>query len=161
MLTYSQMQRFVIESNDIEGVRYEPSWPATWRAVERLKTLVETDDLNVSEVAAFVAQEANGARLRLHPEMNVRVGRHIPPQGGDHIGSRLADLLEQIDSLSPYEFYCAYETLHPFMDGNGRSGRALWLRCCLQTPTWSGLAANAGFLKTFHYQALDACDQRN
>lgn len=55
------------------------------------------------------------------------------PEGGREIESRLAELLTGIcnsvnghSSISPWEAHLEYETLHPFTDGNGRSGRAIW-----------------------------------
>ena len=47
---------------------------------------------------------------------------------------------------------CAYEMLHPFMDGNGRSGRALW--------AWMMLRLGQDpfallFLHRFYYQTLE------
>jgi hypothetical protein len=70
--------------------------------------------------------------------MDVRVGQHVAPRGGLGIPLALGELLvranawargdekEVPDALDPYQAHVAYETLHPFMDGNGRSGRALW-----------------------------------
>ena len=51
-------------------------------------------------------------------------------------------------ALGACETHVRYELLHPFLDGNGRSGRALWLWLMGQAPL--------GFLHTFYYQTLSA-----
>lgn len=38
----------------------------------------------------------------------------------------LLDLVNR-DPRDPYKIHLLYEDLHPFTDGNGRSGRAIWL----------------------------------
>lgn len=48
-----------------------------------------------------------------------------------------------------YRCHVVYETLHPFTDGNGRSGRAVWLR----QMGWI-VRAPLGFLHHFYYQTL-------
>lgn len=48
----------------------------------------------------------------------------------------------------PWEVHIAYEMLHPFTDGNGRSGRMLW--------AWQMRNFPLDFLHTFYYQTLNA-----
>jgi hypothetical protein len=88
------------------------------------------------------------------PGMNVRVGAHIPPAGGPHIAIMLKSILAEVNTgtMSPYRAHLAYETLHPFMDGNGRSGRAVWLWQMQRDTPYSSLAL--GFLHRFYYQTL-------
>lgn len=53
----------------------------------------------------------------------------------------------------PWKMHVAFEKLHPFMDGNGRTGRALWAWHMKQL----GLDPFAlSFLHRFYYQTLAA-----
>jgi len=147
--TYGK-EEFVRESNRIENIH---------RAVTREEraaheALWALPSISVEDLEQFVTLVA-GAELRRSPGMDVRVGSHIPLAGGPWIEERLKTLLGVMhaDQFSPYETHVMYETLHPFMDGNGRSGRALW---AWQMTRLGGRPFDLGFLHTFYYQALDA-----
>lgn len=59
------------------------------------------------------------------------------------------------EKAHPYHIHVDYENLHPFTDGNGRSGRALWLRRMKDLGENSFYQAlDLGFLHTFYYQTL-------
>ena len=109
--------------------------------------------ITIVDLEAFVDLVQPGARLRVERGMDVRVGNHVPPPGGPDIRGSLKRLLYvagSSDPESPYKTHCLYEILHPFTDGNGRSGRVLWL--------WmmGGIEqAPLGFLHTFYYQTLE------
>ena len=141
------LDRFVAESNRIEGIHREPL-AAEIRAHAAFIDLLRP---SVSYLEVFVTAVQPGAVLRDKAGLDVRVGSHIAPAGGPFIRNELEFLLS--GSRDPYEAHLAYEHLHPFTDGNGRSGRVLWLwqmmRCqdCAQ-------AQSLGFLHTFYYQTL-------
>lgn len=120
------LREFVRESNRIENIVRAPS-PRELAAHERLLSL---NALALADVVEFVAGVAGGeAPLRAQRGMNVRVGSHLPPPGGPEIVAALKSLLDEINGsrkLSPFDAHVRYETLHPFLDGNGRSGRAIW-----------------------------------
>ena len=63
-------------------------------------------------------------------------------------------MLEEMSETDPWVFHVQYERLHPFTDGNGRSGRALWAWQMMRRR--EGLAL--GFLHRFYYQTLVARD---
>lgn len=143
------MEAFVAESNRIEGIHRvtegERRAHATFWALPVVK---------VADVEAFVADVA-ARPLRRSPAMNVRVGAHLPPQGGPMIELELRNILDAMSKgvFTPYEIHVRYERLHPFLDGNGRSGRALWVWHMQDV----GLDAFAlPFLHRWYYQSLDA-----
>jgi len=142
-MTMDKLVEFVQESNKIEGILREP-FEDEVRAHERLSAL---DKITVSDLEAFVAIVQPGAILRRQIGLDVRVGNHIAPYGGPEIERWLEDILDIMES--PYKTHLAYENLHPFTDGNGRSGRALWLWQMADIPS-------IGFLQRFYYQTLDA-----
>ncbi|HEX5591981.1 MAG TPA: Fic family protein [Solirubrobacterales bacterium] len=151
----SKLREFVRESNRIEGITRDPE-PYELEAHQRL---IACDYLTLKSVEDFVF-DICGKRLRREPGMNVRVGPHVPPPGGPEIPNALDYILTRINqrSLNPYEAHVYYETLHPFMDGNGRSGRAIW-NWQMQRERHDPYALP--FLHRFYYQALDAAEVRS
>lgn len=143
---------FVRESNRIEGIRREP----TDNEVSAHKMLLAGAEITVFDLEAFVKVIQPGAVLRRHLGLNVRVGDHIAPEGGPKIVDDLHDILRETNGDDPYALHHEYETLHPFTDGNGRSGRAIWL-WMMQNTGELGRALELGFLHNWYYQSLSGC----
>ena len=129
------------------------------RAIERRPTDAELDAhkrflalerITIADLEAFVDVVAPGKKLRTQPGMNVRVGSHIAPPGGPDIPVQLQTILDRAnEGYDSWITHCHFETLHPFLDGNGRSGRALWLWQQRGRPLPPLL-----FLHRFYYETL-------
>lgn len=146
----SRLYGFVVESNRIENIHRDP----TDQELQAHDKILGLKELTVKDLEEFVAAIA-GVSLRRNPGQNVIVGGHMPPSGGPDIEPMLKILLIDImtGELGPYEAHQRYEQLHPFMDGNGRSGRVLWawrMRQEGQDPF------ALSFLHRWYYQSLDA-----
>lgn len=82
-------------------------------------------------LAGGVMDQGEAGRYR---SIAVRVGRHVPPAAGD-VSGLMFELLEWWDRrsaelspvLSSAVLHYRFEHIHPFADGNGRTGRALAL----------------------------------
>lgn len=146
------LENFVKESNRIEGITRDP----TWQEVDAHKQFLALDTVMIQDLQRFVGVCQPGAKLRDETGMNVRVGNHVPPDGGLEILNLLAPILSvavggrnRLDRREAHSVHMLYENLHPFMDCNGRSGRVLWL--------WMMRGeAPLGFLHHFYYQTLSA-----
>lgn len=145
-MTAFTLRDFVRESNRIEGIHRDPT-PAE---IDAHSVFLSKPRIRVEDMEHFVDTIQPGAKLRLKRGMNVTVGMHMPPPGGAGIGFALEELLNSIDEgSSAFLVHQAYEKLHPFMDGNGRSGRVLWL-----WMAGSIKKAPLGFLHHWYYQSL-------
>lgn len=138
---------FIRESNKIEGIFGPPS-PMEVQATELFLSLHE---ITIDALEALVSVYQPDAKLRDQYGMDVFVGNHIPPKGGPYIRHSLERLLVDFkrgqNQSVPYLSHQYYEELHPFTDGNGRTGRALWL-------WYVGGNAPLGFLHHWYYQSL-------
>lgn len=151
------LSEYVRESNRIEGIWRDLS-PAEITAHETLLRLYP--EITVDDLVRFVEVIQPDAELRDKPHLNVRVGNHIAPQGGPQIVESLKTLLSGALTDDPYTVHQVYEHLHPFTDGNGRSGRALWLWMMVRNGHTSR-ALELGFLHNWYYQSLSGWRSKN
>ena len=145
----TRLFEFIKESNRIEGIHRNPTPEEIQAHLRFLRQPVSVDSLR-----DFVAAVQPGAELRNREGMNVVVAQYYPPFGGPQIETYLKQLLaSEAKPNTAYRRHIQYEDIHPFTDGNGRSGRVLWLH------DMGGIErVSLGFLHTFYYQTLSQGD---
>lgn len=143
---------FVRDSLRIEGIHRDP----TMKEIGEHKKLLGLKALTVQDIEAFVAEIEPGAKLRRDIGMDVRIGNFFPLRGGPRVERELYSLLTDISAGEaegpPWPLHIAYEELHPFTDGNGRSGRAIW---AWQMRSEGRDPFALPVLQMLYYQALD------
>ena len=77
-----------------------------------------------------------GRNARGYRQVWVRVGDHVCPPW-EEVPKLMNILFSDLSNLTPEEFYKALLLIHPFEDGNGRTGKILyaWLKGELEAPT--------------------------
>ncbi len=113
---------FVRVSNTLSGILRDP----TSEEIAAHRGLFAANVLRVENLEMFVEHVASGARLRSEPDVGVDDDGllfRVEPRND------LATIVAAARTFAapPQRLYRLYTLLHPFTDGNARSGRALLL----------------------------------
>lgn len=140
---------FAIESNNIEGIYNER---AHLNHAAALKKFLEPERIKIDHLVEFVTSIQPDAHLRLTDYHRVFIGGHAAPKGSLNL-QRLAQIVSGANDnfKTPNVIHQAYEHAHPFTDGNGRSGRALWLWQMIAHHNYDGYYK---FLQMYYYMTL-------
>lgn len=145
----NRMRAFLIESNKIEDIHNTDKAEIL---LQPFTLFLYKDNIKIKDLIYLTTFMDGNIRLRDKQGLDVRVGNYVPPLGDPDITEQLNALLDAVvDELHPFEVHKLYETLHPFTDGNGRTGRMLW---AWQMVNQHNYDFNLGFLHMFYYQTL-------
>jgi hypothetical protein len=143
----------VRESNEIESIFRDP----TEAEIDEHVRFLSLSDISVDDLRRHVYVYAGaGHRLRnLITDVHYIGKRRL--EGGPLVLERLCELLHDCntDQIDPWHAHVEYEHLHPFTDGNGRSGRMLW-HWMMKKKYGSRYESmtSIGFLHRFYYQSM-------
>lgn len=139
-----RLMEFAKESNRIEGITNEG---ANERMFEKLEAFLKLKKLTVDNVCDF----NEWGILRELEHMNVRIGGNLCFPGGKQVTKYFESIINTLDKRSAYINHVDFERLHPFTDGNGRTGRAIWL---WQMRNQHDYDLSRGFLHEWYCQSL-------
>lgn len=157
LFSREEVRIFCMENNTMYGTRR----PTLLKHVDATEQLIRQDTVSVEDMMSLADVFSPGTELRTVPGMNSRVGPESfrPPPGGPEMMDRFVDLMRRAnEGEHPYKIHQEYLTLHPFRDGNGRTGRVLW--------AWGMINQNlrpwlkVGFLRAWYYQSAQFCALR-
>lgn len=145
-----ELENFIIESNRIEGEKtyLEKELPIYdwWLANECNEENLKEFHKRICDVREQLQKSERGVYRRVP----VYVGYKEMTNPGS-IRRMMIQFFGSLSTMHPYEAHRLYERIHPFVDLNGRTGRAIWLHQMLGKQD-----VPLGFLHTWYYQSLDA-----
>jgi hypothetical protein len=154
-------EKFLIENSKIEGITLVDAQIGAQETMLSFFLTLPVVRLHHVCAAAHLFAGTKG-RLRDRVGDDVMVGDYVAPKGGPEVRESLELLVREVE-LSQNRYskgrenrifhnHMAFEKLHPFMDGNGRTGRLLWVWEMEKAGfTWW---REIGFLHSFYYQTL-------
>ena len=154
--------KFIIESEAIENRDWN-TFTKSYKndLINEYLRFLSLDSVQVEDLQKFVRLTADAPLRESTAVPNVQVHDHVCPPSGPWIRESLNTLLDTI--MSPVNTHLEYLRLHPFVDGNGRSGRVFLFWHVLQTDdaAWFLKALESlSFLQVWYYMTLMDNDRK-
>lgn len=124
------IEQLIKESNAIEGITdpaevkqslvawehlLEHQWPLDHKIIHQVQKIVTLNQPLRPDQRGYY-RDLSGT--------NVTVGEHVPPDYG-FVPGFMSNWLLDYGDMTPWEAHKRFEHIHPFVDGNGRTGRML------------------------------------
>lgn len=156
-------EKFIKASNEIEEIfgekEIEQSLKA-WKYLVKCKTLSHADICRVQRIITWnqtdLDESAKG-RYRGELAINVYVGGEMKCPY-DQVDKEIDSWLSDLPKMTPLMSHIRFEHIHPFTDGNGRTGRMLYWWYCLQrnaTPYFYELRNREAYYRLFDEDRIE------
>lgn len=155
----SLLKKYIRESNKIEGIHSETEVIQSliaWDYLQALTTINQTDICAIQKIITANQTNLLGNQRGFYRNVsmiNVRVGSYVAPDYSE-VAQLMADWFNDWLKMTPLIAHIRFETIHPFVDGNGRVGRMLYWWQCVKAGRVPTLYTNQK--KLFYYNLFDS-----
>ena len=120
------MKGHIRQSNLIEGIDDQKEDKQSMVAWDYLKNLKQISHKDIKKVQKIITlhQPLRPDHRGYYRNVNVRVGNRLCPEW-NMIPHLMANFIIDWRKNNPLENHITFEKIHPFVDGNGRTGRML------------------------------------
>lgn len=129
------VKAYIKASNEIEGIYSEQENAqslAAWAYLDKLETLSHLDICTVQKLITINQQDLRPNQrgyYRNVSQTNVQVGGRVAADYS-YVEDLMIKWLNDIAEMTPLVGHIRFEAIHPFVDGNGRTGRMLYWFVC-------------------------------
>jgi Fic family protein len=131
------IKKYIKASNEIEGIYSEEEDAQSllaWAYLEQLTLLSHVDIMRVQKIITLHQTDLQPNERGYYRGMagnmtNVSVGGRVAPDYS-HVEQLMKDWLVDVPFMTPLVGHIRFESIHPFRDGNGRTGRMLYWFVC-------------------------------